>query len=505
MRSEQAKREDSRLDDLADELLGRRNPEDTEGRHGRQGDNPHESRDSTGRQPGDTGRQTSDTQPFAPPDYPIDALGPLAAACRAIADEGQLDAAMAGQCLLSVAALVAQQCADVRTMEGIKPLSLYMLTVGESGDGKSTAENAALAPVREFQREGARIYAEELHRFEAEMSLRKKGQERPIKPREPYIIATDCTVEGIRRGYVEGRPSQGVFTSEAAVMLSGYGMNADNRGKSAGAFNSLWDRGEVSVARGTAGRIQLYDRRLSLHWLIQPEAATESLSDPLLSSIGFWPRFLAAWPSPARPRIAKPFKPAENPDVLNFWSRCRSLLNNHLLTEDCSGLPVIESSPSAHALASRFFERMEQASKTSGGVLAPIRPFGIRATELMFRVAGVLACFDDKTEIDADTMRGAAELVGYSLEIWSGIFGERFEHDSRNDADILFAWLARQPGRQASERTMLRIGPKSIRSRSRRDTALATLESQGRITPAIEQMPDGGFRTLSNTWRASNA
>ncbi|QXP90020.1 DUF3987 domain-containing protein [Methylococcus capsulatus] len=458
-----------------------------------------------GIQPGDTGRQTSDTQPFAPPDYPINALGPLAAACRAIADEGQLDAAMAGQCLLSVAALVAQQCADVLTLEGIKPLSLFVLTVGESGDGKSTAEGAALAPIREFQREGARLYAEELRSFEAEMSLRKKGQERPTRPREPYIIAGDSTVEGIRRGFVEGRPSQGVFTSEAAVMLSGYGMNVENRGKSAGAFNALWDRGELSVARGTAGRIQLYDRRLSLHWLIQPEAATEALNDPLLSNIGFWPRFLVAWPSPARPRIAKPFKPAENPAVLDFWSRCRSLLSQHLLTEDCSGLPVIKSSPEAHALASRFFERMEQASKTTNGVLASIRPFGIRATEQLFRVAGILACFGGKNEIDATTMAGAIEIVGYSLEIWRGIFGERFEHESRGDADVLFAWLIRQPGRQASERTMLRIGPKSIRSRSRRDTALATLESQDRIIPAVEAMPDGSFRTLPNTWRAANA
>lgn len=475
------------------------------GRHGRRGDNPHESRDSAGRQPGDTGRQAGDAKPFSPPEYPVDALGPLAPACRAIAAEGQLEPAMAGQCLLAVAALVAQQCADVRTMEGIKPLSLYMLTVGESGDGKSTAENAALAPVREFQREGSRIYTEELRAFESEMSLRKKGQERPNKPREPYIIATDSTVEGIRRGFVEGRPSQGVFTSEAAVMLAGYGMNADNRGKSAGAYNALWDRGELSVARGTAGRVQLYDRRLSLHWLIQPEAATESLSDPLLSSIGFWPRFLAAWPAPAKPRIAKPFKPSEIPSVLDFWSRCRSLLSQHLLTEDCSGLPVIESSPEAHALACRFFERMEQASKTTNGVLVPIRPFGVRATELLFRVAGVLACFDGKVEIDAATMAGAVEVVGYSLEIWRGIFGERFEHESRGDADILFTWLVRQPGRQASERTMLRIGPKAIRSRSRRDTALATLESQGRIVPAVESMPDGSFRTLPSTWRATNA
>ena len=40
------------------------------------------------------------------PTYPVDALGPLASACASIAGAGQLQPAMAGQCLLGAASLL---------------------------------------------------------------------------------------------------------------------------------------------------------------------------------------------------------------------------------------------------------------------------------------------------------------------------------------------------------------------------------------------------------------
>lgn len=42
-----------------------------------------------------------------------------------------------------------------------------------------------------------------------------------------------------------------------AIMLSGWGMNPDNRAKTAGAFNLLWDDGEQSVIGAMTGRFQL--------------------------------------------------------------------------------------------------------------------------------------------------------------------------------------------------------------------------------------------------------
>ncbi len=409
-------------------------------------------------------------------EYPLDALGgTLGPAARAISERGQVDPAMAGQSVLAVAALLVQHTANVRTIESIKPLSLYLLTIGESGDGKSTADAIAQRAVQERQRRETKAYMAAL-----DDTARAPKGETVDAPPEPYRIARDGTVEGIRRSFAHGVASQAVFSSEAAAMLAGYGMNADNRAKTAATFNGLWDDGEVSVSRGVAGRIQLYDRRLSIHWLIQPEAAQETMGDPLLSGIGFWPRFLLAWPNPSPPRKARPWIPEHDGRIADYYRACNRLLDIHL-RPDCADILTIEPSEEAMSLACAFFERMEKEAKGRDGLLRDVRPYAVRATEQAFRIAGVLSAFEGRHIICADTMRNAQRLALYSIESWRGVFGDRDESQSRAWALRLLAWLIDQPEARATSTAMLKIGPKALRSRSRRDTATSILEQLGLI------------------------
>jgi len=406
--------------------------------------------------------------------YPVRALGEtMGEACAAIAERGQVDPAMAGQSLLAAAALLCQSRADVRTLAGVKPLSLFALTIAQSAEGKSTADGVAAAPIERSQRERTREHAELVETMLA-ATPRTKGDPAPSLPPDPYILMRDPTIEGIRRDFAKGQPSQGAFTSEAGAVLAGYGMSVDHKIKTAAGFNALWDTGEVSVSRSMAGRLQLYDRRLSIHWLVQPDAARAALHDAALSNIGFWPRFLCAWPAPLPPRRAEPFHPDRDPRIGRYWQRCTELLQPQ--GDDCSGLPVIEFDDRANHLAGRFFERMEIEAKREGGTLVDVRPFALRATEQVFRVAGVLAVFDSRAVVDIEHATRAVEIVGYSLETWRSIFGDREQAQAEANALRLYAWLLKQRGAQASEIAMLKIGPKPLRSRDLRDTALTTLK-----------------------------
>ena len=80
------------------------------------------------------------------PAYPMAALGPLAPACAAIASAGQVQPAMVGQALLGAASLLTQGLFNVETLNGPRPLSLYLLTLGDSGDGKSTRRGRPWPP-----------------------------------------------------------------------------------------------------------------------------------------------------------------------------------------------------------------------------------------------------------------------------------------------------------------------------------------------------------------------
>jgi len=413
------------------------------------------------------------------PAYPVHALGPLAQVATDVAEHGQMQAALVGQSLLGAASLLVQGLFNVRTLAGDKPLSLYLLTLGESGDGKSTADGVAMAAVKEWQRKAGELYRCEMRQHAAELKSLKKGDPEPETPRSPYRLVRDATVEGLRRDLEHGPTAQGLFTDEAAAMLAGYGMSAENKSKTASTFSGLWDTGDMSVSRSMGGRIELHGRRLAMHWLIQPHAATAALGDPLLSALGFWPRFLLAWPAACEPRRDRPFMPDALPSVGAYWQRCNDLLSEPLPGSG-QGLPVIGMLDEARQAVGQTFERMEQEARR--GRLQIVKPFALRATEQACRVAGVLAAFDGRQSINLDDASRAMELVRYSILTWRAVIDEGAADPTGTDALRLYEWLTDErhcPGWTTQGKRILNAGPACVRTRERRDAALDMLESVG--------------------------
>ncbi len=423
------------------------------------------------------------------PAYPIDELGPLAPACAEIIEAGQLQPAMVGQCLLGAASLLTQGLFNVETLAGHRPLSLYLLTLGDSGDGKSTAQSAALAPVNEWQRREAKRYADEQKAFEQAKSSRKKGDDAPQAPACRFRLCGDATVEGLRRDLDTGVCAQGVFSDEAAAILSGYGMSADHRSKTAGVFSKLWDNGHLSVSRVTGGRVERYGRRIALHWLIQPMAAAESIGDPLLAALGFWPRFLTAWPGPQAPRIAKAFRPDTLPAVGAYWQRCNDLLALPL-PDDASDCPTLTLCDEARGLLATAFERFEQDARRGG--LRAVKPFALRASEQACRVAGVLAAFGGNHAVSAADMKGGLALLAYSLKTWQALIDEGAADQSGTAVLRLYEWLVQRPGWCESLAVIVNGGPGCVRTKDKRDAALATLEAAGLVL-----LIDGGKKAVA--------
>ena len=299
------------------------------------------------------------------------------------------------------------------------------------------------------------------------------------EPRSPYRLVRDATVEGLRRDLEHGPSAQGLFTDEAAAMLAGYGMSAEHKSKTAATFSGLWDTGDLSVSRSVGGRIELYGRRLAMHWLIQPHAAAAALGDPLLSALGFWPRFLLAWPAPCEPRKDRPFRPDLLPAVGAYWQRCTELLAEPL-PGDCTDLQPLELLPEARDMIGQAFESLEVQARR--GRLQVVKPFALRAAEQACRVAGVLAAFDRRATINADDARNALDLVRYGIATWRAVIDEGAADPTGADALRLYEWLTDPrhcPGWKTQGKRILNGGPACVRTKDKRDAAIDLLVAVG--------------------------
>jgi hypothetical protein len=87
--------------------------------------------------------------------YPVQALGPLRAAVEAVQGMTQAPVAIPAQSALAVASLAVMAFADVETLGGNRPTSLYALTIAKSGERKSSCDAPLMATLRAVEKEQA--------------------------------------------------------------------------------------------------------------------------------------------------------------------------------------------------------------------------------------------------------------------------------------------------------------------------------------------------------------
>jgi hypothetical protein len=436
--------------------------------------------------------------------YPVDALGGLAEGAKAIARQVQSAPCMAGNSVLAVASLAAQVIADVVLPIGGKgqarPLSLDLVTIAPSGDRKTTTDHEALRPARLREKILREAYAPafenwrvthtawkaELRRIERSGKLdldqrrnaiRDLGPE-PVIPIKPILTVPDLTVQGLARTWSVLPKSLGAFTSEGSQITAGYGFDPDRRLATAAVLSSLWDGGDVRRLRaGDDELIDLRGRRLSLHLMIQPDAATAFLGDPILRNQGLLSRVLIAAPvSLAGTRMFK--EPDADCDraIRSYTERIANVF------EAWTGEPPRLLSPDADArgLWITFYNHVESKMRESGS-LAELKDVGSKSAEQAARIAGVLALVADPgaSEITVETMANAVSLATWYLDEAKRLAEAPRANPKLQAAQLMLDWLQRERKTEISVREAQRLGPNSLREKALILSAFATLSDHG--------------------------
>lgn len=438
---------------------------------------------------------SADPEPeIVSPEFPLDALGPvLSEAAQAIANTVQAPAHLAGQSVLAATALAVQAHANVQIDNRFHPLSLFCLTIGESGERKSGCDKYALMPHREWERRQQKEAREEFAAYRNEMDTWKRDRSQalnkghrldgigpePEPPPQGVFICEEPTLEGLQKSFRLGLASQGLFSDEGGQFFGGHAMNPDNALKTMAGLSKFWDGGPIKRTRAGSGESWAgYDRRLALHLMVQPIVAGTVLSDPLMQQQGILARFLIA--SGNHRFGQRPYRKPHSEDLAaidRYHGAITAQLNQSWSLDEDGGLELttIRPTPGAMALWIAAYNAIEEGLN-DGGEWDSIRAAASKAAENIARMAGIMIAFSGHKAIEADTMQNAITLGDYYLEqyLLNTRSGNRAVIGDQQDK--LLEWLRSLNRKCVDVDTINRMAPKETGARGSVDRARVMMQ-----------------------------
>lgn len=454
-----------------------------------------------------------------PTNFPVDSLGPvLSDAAKAIEAVVQCPLACAANSVLAVASLAAQGQANVILPIGsgkASPLSLFLLTVLDSGERKSSADGMALKPVRDMEREIAELeagqrqtYQNKMAAFEASakhLTTKMKSDRAALEaalhdlgpaPQPPLLSVLapsgDQTVEGLFRIYQFGRPSLAMLCDDAATFLGGHSMKAEQKAGTTANLCRAWDGSKLERIRGGDGVIVLYDRRLASHLMVQSGVAADFLSDAQFADQGLLARFLVSAPTGragTRFRDDKAYQEVSRAAALSledYNAAVSNLLRRPVRwkNEDDRTLGVeldnLAFTAEARALYVQFANAIEGEIGPKGSLVGA-KAFASKLPENAARIAGILTLVanPNATEIAATDLADAIQLAKYYLNEAVRVVATGAVDPELRRAEVLREWLLSRKVDKIGLRTIYQMGPSSIRQADRARSSMTVLVDHG--------------------------
>ena len=470
-------------------------------------------------------RETPDAAP-----YPIDALGPLRSAAEAISTVTEAPPAMCAASVLAASALAVQGMRDVETLGGSRPVSLFLLTVAESGERKSTSDKLAMHGVRAFEAslrpnydEAREVYQREHAIWEKRRAAILRGADgdpaatradllnlgtEPEHPLRPSIVTGSATVEGIVKHLPDLRASLGIMTDEGGLMLGGHSMKSETKLNTLATFAAMWDGSTLDRWRAGDGIASHAGRRFSSHLMIQPSAAEGFLGDPLANGQGLLARFLTCRPASHighRLRLTQDATAVQEID--RFTVQIDDLLSRPLALAESRrnelAPPVLKLASDANTVLTDFARQMERAQR-AGEALEDARAFASKAAEHATRLAAVMTLFShpEAMTVSGETMADAVTLATFYADEAVRLQNAAVIPPHVQDAERMRKWLLTSWLESFISATVAaQRGPFKLTEKARK--AMQLLEAHGWLIRADGATVDGKQR--KEAWRIVRA
>ena len=457
--------------------------------------------------------------------YPIEAL-PVSVrlAVQEVAGFVQAPTAMIAGTAITALSLAIQAHYDVeRAVKLTGPCSLFMLTIAESGERKSTCDSFFSKAIRDYEAEQKEAAKPQIKAYNtdreiweslragikdkikgdakagkptaaSEHDLRELDKSEPVAPRVPRLIYGDATPEALTHALAKEWPSGGIVSSEAGIVFGGHGMGKDSAMRNLATLNQLWDGVALAVERRSVDSFTVRGARLSMGLQVQePTLRAFFGSDKgLARGSGFMARFLVAWP--VSTQGMRPFTeaPTDWPALATFNGRLTAILNRQAPIDDDGALTpaMLTLTPEAKAAWVDYYNLIE-AMLVTGGELHDVRDVASKIADNATRLAALFHVFNG----DVGAIGFEAMEAGTCIATWHLNEAQRFLGELAMPAELanparLESWLLDYCRREHTDkvptREVQRCGPGGLRDKTVIHEAVKELSELGRARVVMD-------------------
>ena len=448
--------------------------------------------------------------------FPVDAFPKIIRnAIYEVEQHTQAPQALIAASALGVISLACQNRIDVCRLNDLRsPVSLFLLTLAESGERKSTVDKMLMKPLYQLEENLFEKYTHDLtiwQNDETIFNIEKKAlmsklksdirrgkddlatneklkvlleshRKAPVRFKQIFNDATPAAIKDYLCGYWR---SIGIMSDEAGTIFNGYTLNE------LPFINKMWDGATFSVERKSEPEKLIRNARLTLALMVQPDVFKGYLQrkGDAAKGIGFFARCLICQPDSKQGsrKISSPLVSSEHLPV--FHQRLMEIVNESIARDNQNDRLCLRFSVEAENRWIEFYNKVE--SDMGGlGVLSNFKDYASKVAENMARITSLLHYFNGNDgDIPLSTVEDAVKITTWYVNEYIHIFSKPQElTPAISEADELYWWIKNHCNRLVvpyiTKNTVLQYGPNKFRKRSKANELLGMLYSQNRILVA---------------------
>ncbi|MCM7482009.1 YfjI family protein [Enterobacter hormaechei] len=445
--------------------------------------------------------------------FPVDAFPQIIRnAIYEVEQHTQAPQALIAASALGVISLACQNRIDVCRLKNLRgPVSLFLLTLAESGERKSTVDKLLMEPLYQLEGNLFEKYTHDLtvwRNDEAIFNIEKKSlmsklkseirrnkdhlptneklkallashPKSPVRFKQIFSDATPAAIKDYLCGYWR---SVGIMSDEAGTIFNGYTLNE------LPFINKMWDGAMFPVERKSEPEKLIRDARMTLSLMVQPDIFKGYIKrkGDMAKGIGFFARCLICQPGSTQGnrQITSPVVSTEYLPI--FHQRLMKIVNESIAGNNENDRLCLRFTVEAEKRWIAFSNNVEYEMGILGR-LSNFKDYASKMAENMARIAALLHHFNgDEGDISLLTVEAAVEISTWYVREYVRLFSKPQEFTlAISEADELYWWInnycIRLKASWITKNTVLQYGPNKFRNRSKANELLNTLYSQNRI------------------------